>query len=559
MNRHGLLPHPSAQMLALIIGISVSGIPITAFAVTPPDSGQVLDEMRQPSQPTVQTTPLRIDTQTLEPTANPGGPTVSIEAVKFTGNSLFSDEELLVAIKDELSAEHDLAGLQSLAQKITLYYQEHDYPFSLAYLPPQTLSSGKLEIAIVEGVYGEIRFHGPKSITSQMGSLLPHLASGDPIKGKTLERAISIMGDIPGITIDPILMPGQTPGSGDLEIGLGELTKYAGSLGIDNNGNRYTGAWRTHANLSVNQLATLGDSLSLALMLTEEELWYGNIGYSLRIANTGARGYARYTQTYYQLGEEFADLGATGKARIGTLGIEYPLIRSQRTNLYADLAYNYKLLQDKPSKLYTTNQKNSDTLVTSLRFDHRDSFMGGGLTWSDFSLTTGELDLDRTLSMVDRETAQTEGSFNKLNLDLTRIQFLSPQLSLYGHISGQWTNDNLDSSEGMSLGGANGVRAYPEGEAFGDRGWLAQLELRYQFQQLQPYVFFDIGAMNSNAEPWESSDNHRKISGAGLGLKANLNAWSLNLTTAWRIEGGDPQSDTKDQHPRVWASAQYRF
>ncbi|PSL09524.1 hypothetical protein CLV44_13119, partial [Marinobacterium halophilum] len=32
-----------------------------------------------------------------------------------------------------------------------------------------------------------------------------------------------------------------------------------------------------------------------------------------------------------------------------------------------------------------------------------------------------------------------------------------------------------------------------------------------------------------------------------------------NLASAWRIEGGTPQSDTKEQHPRVWGSVQYRF
>ncbi len=559
MNKYGLIPSQGAHSFSLLIGISLLGTSASVLAVTPPDSGQVLDEMRQPSQPTLQTTPLRIDTQIIQPTAEPGGATVAINSIKFTGNSLFSDEQLQAVVKNEIGLEHDLAGLQQLAHKITQFYRDQDYPFSLAYLPPQTLSSGELQIAIVEGVYGEIRFIGSDSLAAQLEPLLPHLNSGDPIKGNTLERAISLTGDIPGITIDPVLMPGQAPGSGDLEISVSETDKYSGALGLDNHGNRYTGTLRTHASLSVNQLATLGDNLSLAVMLTEEELWYGNIGYSLRIANTGARGYARYTQTYYQLGEEFADLGATGKARIGTLGIEYPLIRSQRTNLYADLAYNYKLLQDKPSKLYATNQKNSDTLVTSLRFDHRDSFMGGGLTWSDFSLTTGELDLDRTLSLVDRETAQTEGSFSKLNLDLTRIQYLTPQWSLYGHISGQWTDDNLDSSEGMSLGGANGVRAYPEGEAFGDRGWLGQLELRYQYKQLQPYLFYDVGAMESNTQPWESGDNHRKIAGAGVGLRANMNAWQLNLVSAWRTEGGDPQSDTKDNRPRIWASVQYRY
>jgi hypothetical protein len=48
-------------------------------------------------------------------------------------------------------------------------------------------------------------------------------------------------------------------------------------------------------------------------------------------------------------------------------------------------------------------------------------------------------------------------------------------------LRGQWADTNLTSSEKFSLGGNDAVRAYPTGEAPGDRGWLATAELRYAF------------------------------------------------------------------------------
>lgn len=557
MNQYGLQTH-APYLLSLIVGMGAFGMPSVTLASPQPDSGQVPQEMKQPSSPTMKTTPLQIKTQSLEPTAKPGGQTVEIKHIQFSGNTVFSDQTLQSIIQDAIGKTHDLSSLQHLAQRITQFYHDQDYPFSLAYLPPQSIATGELKIAIVEGEFGEIRFTGPEKLTQSFPSRMPQVTTGDVIKGQKLERAISLAGDLPGIDINPILMPGKTVGTGDLEIDIQEGEKYAASIGLDNHGNRYTGAWRTHVNLSINQLATLGDKLDLAMMLTKEQ-GYGSIDYSIPIANTGARGYARYTQTYYQLGEEFEALGAEGKARISSLGTEYPLIRSQNTNVYVDLSLSHKLLEDKPSKLYATTEKSSDSLTISLRFDHRDPLGGGGLTWSSLSWTPGQLNLDNTLSTVDRTTAQTEGHFSKLNLELARLQHLNNHLTLYGRVSGQWSDDNLDSSEGMSLGGANGVRAYPSGEAFGDRGWFSQLELRYQYKQLQPFLFYDVGRMESNAQPWEPGDNHRTLAGTGFGMRAQLDQWQLNMVTAWRTTGGAPQSDTKDRKPRIWANAQYHF
>ena len=62
---------------------------------------------------------------------------------------------------------------------------------------------------------------------------------------------------------------------------------------------------------------------------------------------------------------------------------------------------------------------------------------------------------------------------------IERLQALPAGFSLNLQWRGQWTNNNLDSSEKFSLGGPYGVRAYATAEAMGDRGWLGSVELRY--------------------------------------------------------------------------------
>ena len=143
------------------------------------------------------------------------------------------------------------------------------------------------------------------------------------------------------------------------------------------------------------------------------------------------------------------------------------------------------------------------------------------------------------------------------------MQALPVGFTLFGRASSQWANKNLDSSEGYSLGGANGVRAYPTGEGNGDGGWFAQFELRYAIGDFSPYIFHDVGRVQINTDSADLSpavaNNSRTLSGSGVGLRYQRGSWSADVSAAWRLEGGDPTSDTRNRNPQVWVSTGYKF
>lgn len=103
--------------------------------------------------------------------------------------------------------------------------------------------------------------------------------------------------------------------------------------------------------------------------------------------------------------------------------------------------------------------------------------------------------------------------------------------------------------------------AFPSGEASGDEGVLAQVELRYSAGTYAPYVFWDSGSIKTNAKPVATAtSNARSLSGGGFGVRYQRSAWSADATLAWRNKGGAPQADTSsDPRPRVWVNLGYRF
>nr|PZN01036.1 MAG: hypothetical protein DIU74_10670 [Pseudomonadota bacterium] len=294
-------------------------------------------------------------------------------------------------------------------------------------------------------------------------------------------------------------------------------------------------------------------------MGTDEELYFGSGGYAVPLGTSGLRGDIGIAQSAYDLGEEFAALGATGTARVFSVGLSYPILRSNRANLVIAARYQYKDLVDEYERLDVRNEKSSHSVPVALQFDVRDQLFGGGITYGSLTWTVGELSLDTPGLRAQDVNAKTEGGFGKWNLEVARIQALPGGFSLYGRVFAQWANGNLDSSERMILGGANGVRAYPQGEGSGDEGVLGQVELRYQAGAFKPYAFWDAGRVRINDNPWVPGTNHRSLAGGGVGVRFQQGPWLVDAAAAWRHHGGRAQSDSRQNHPQIWAKVQYRF
>lgn len=568
-NIHHILPKPLAghgfgpTRLTAALSLALAAAPSFVLAQTTPDAGRLLQQDRAaPVRPKTDST-LQI-APPLGAASLPGGTTVTLKEVRFTGNTLFSDAQLNAVLQagpsDSIAKPYDLAGLQGLAHKVSAYYRSAGYPFARALIAEQTFADGVLQITVVEGRYGKVSTTGDARLAPQAMTFLQDLAPGAVIESARLERSMLILEDQPGIQTTPLIRPGQDLGSGDLVVEVSPTPRWHGDVALDNQGSRYTGEHRVRLNLSADSPFTLGDQVTLQGLVSEANQWLGNVGYSLPLGGSGLRGNVGYAHAYYKLGQQFANLDAEGIADITTLGLSYPLLRSQKSNLSLVASYQNKQLEDKQGSVNTQSNKTSDVVTMGLQFDHRDVFAGGGISYGSVVLTGGELVLDSTLRASDASTAQTQGSFQKWNLDVARVQATPlANLTLYGRAAAQGASKNLDSSEDFGLGGASGVRAYPGGEGFGDTGWLTQLEARYAVGAVTPYIFYDMGRVTINHSPFALGSNERSVSGGGVGVRFASAGWRVDASVAWRGGEGAPTSDTDDRNPRVWLNASWQF
>lgn len=546
--------------LLAINGLLMSSATVMAQAV--PDSGTFIREIETMPAPNQS-----LDTPELTlPTAAPmeeipsGGLAVKVDSFKVSGAKAIDTAELEALVADLAGQNLTLAELHEAAGRITTRYRERGYFLSRAYLPEQDVSKGVITIAVLEGRLGQVRIDNKSRVRDSIVQRpLRDIKPGQMMMAEDLETPLLKLSDIVGINATTTLVPGEAIGSTDLNVDVAAAPLVTGTLELDNFGNKYTGEARLGGSLRFNSPLGLGDRFDLRAMGSDESHVFYRAQYAIPVGNWSTELGAAYSDMEYELAEEFADIGATGNAQITTAFVRQSLIRSRRLNVEVQVQYDGKDLEDKIAAFGSRSEKESELYTVTVAGDLRDSFGGGGITRASLAYTQGDLDINSYLDRaIDSVTSKTAGSFNRWTPSIMRLQNLGGSWSLHAQLHGQFASKNLDSSEKFSVGGNYGVRAYPQGEATGDQGWMTNLEVRYDINpQWQVYGLLDHGEVKRNKNPWTAGDNDRSLSGAGLGVRWNMGGLHLNGTLATPI--GSEDSTIDDRNPRAWVQLVWVF
>lgn len=535
----------------------------TVFSQQPPSAGSQLQQIPVAPVPPKVVPAIRIEPGSASAAAASDAVKVVVNRLQVTGALTYPEAELVAVTGFKPGSELALADLRGMALKITERYRSSGFFVAQAYLPAQEISNGLVTIAVVEGQYGKIAVRNQSTLGDDLlYSQLDGINSGDAVLMVPLESRLLLLSDLPGVNVTSTLTPGASVGASDLLVDVTPGQRVTGSIDADNGGNRYTGEYRLGATVNLNNAAGRGDVASLRVLTSGSGLNYARGSYQMQFGKATA-GVA-YSWLGYELGKEFSSLRANGTAKIASIYGGYPLIRSRNTNVYALLAFDAKTFQDRVDATSTVVDKKVQALMATLRGDHRDRLGGGGLTSYALTATTGNVDIQTpSMRAFDAATAQSNGHYGKLGFSAMRLQSVTDTVSLYAGISGQVASKNLDISEKMQLGGMNGVRAYPEGEAYADQGYLLTLETRFlmprfseQFAgQLQLVGFVETGHVSLNKNPWDSRDNSRTLSGAGIGLNwSAANNFVLRTSYARKL-GSAAATSAPDRSSRFWVQA----
>ncbi|MGB1236681.1 MAG: ShlB/FhaC/HecB family hemolysin secretion/activation protein [Pseudomonadales bacterium] len=469
------------------------------------------------------------------------GRKVKIERVEFSGHTVFSTEQLNQVIEEELDREHSFIGLKNLATRITRHYRQMGYLMATAYLPQQDISDNVLKVEILEGILGELTVDIDGRMSADRLRRYFDSLEDKPLTSAQIERKLRLLTDR-GVKVQGTFSPGESLGSTNFNVKATEQPLLQGNVSVDNKGNRYTNAVRAGTVLQLNDPAGYGGRYLLSLVSGGAKYRYVALDGDVPIGYDGLAVKFGYSNTHYELGEEFAALDAEGKSDNFKVGLHYPWRRSLNSNIYSDINYRLSRFDDETLGTATSDRK-IKSVDASLFGDF--SSPGKRTDWR-FKVEAGDVE-DKA------QNDPTEGGFAKLELSLKHNQFVFDKFRVQGSISGQHTNDNLSSAHKFALGGADAVRAYPQGEGLVDTGILSSLEIFYQANPSWTFSgFVDAGVGDAKKHPSASdTDNTKALSGIGAAaVFRHKSLGNLSMTAAWRTDS--EATTAPDRQPRLW-------
>ena len=569
---------PKLHSLSLLVA-ALSAPSMAAFAVELPNAGSLGGQLQQ-DQPRPGERRLPSEGEEVKPESStatqPAEPaaTIRVARVIFQGAQAMSPDSLETVVQPWLNRDVTLMDLRQMTVAIEQLYARQGFLAVRVLIPKQAMQNGALTLSVVEG-----RYMPPKVTTAdereqaRLQRLVEQATCQAPctdpsyVMSAEVDRALYLLNELPGISAKGTLKAGDLPGTTLLDVEVAPIKRFSGYVGANNQGNAYTGRNQISAGVGVNSLLAIGDQITLDGVTTTEALQHHTglqqfaVGYGLPVGDYGSRVGASYSQLNYVLNGPFVPLHAEGDSKTYSAWVSHPLWLSHMGRLEARGQYDYSDFSDR--YLNTLDRTRNTQTTTAGLSGYR--FWDNSVAGFSLNSTVGRLHYgDPFDQWVDKQTRHSQGSFFKQRLDGYWQQTLAPQWSAYASVRTQLTNDNLDSSQSMFLGGPYGVRAFNSDSTSVDQGIQGTLELRHSPLlwniPVTAAAFYDRAEGRVNRHGWSSnpdSDARLRMDGAGVYVKANFaRQYSVGLTYA------QPLSDnlTTSQHAnRVWLDASMSF
>ncbi len=546
------------------------------YAQTEPDAGRLLEDQKKSSQ--LPSAPVRIPKtmpkEAVKPVAKADDLRVTVKEFRFDGDiKAFPITTLQGLVADLIGKSLTIHDLQQAADRISASYRAQGYILATALLPKQDVTNGIVTFKIFEGKLDRtdgvkikgvsLRVH-PPVLQEIVQTSVP---ADQAVQKESLERALLLISDLPGISATSKLEAGTEEGATRVVVQASEGDLLVPNLSLNNHGNFYTGAYQLLAGVNVNDALGIGDQLGVNLTHSIESLLNSaRINYSLPIGSDGWRAGIAYTDLTYRVSGLQPDPHSAGTAKDWNLNASYPLIRTLQRNLAFTANYDWKRLNTDTNQLPASNRR-LNMLALGLNWNHQDTLFGGAVTTASVQAVSGKLDLSGLAS--DANTTRSEGHFSKWLWSGERTQSISEEVSLLIQGTGQQAQKNLDQGEKFTLGGPYGVRAYPVSEAPGDDGYRLTLEPRWSVGRIgdtvdfQLSAFYDTGHIQQNHTLWTGANlttpNSYNLSGDGIGMAfTRPGIADLRVTYAHKL-GSNPgasaqgmDSDGRKYRDRIW-------
>ena len=445
-----------------------------------------------------------------------------------------------------------VSQLNDLLKTITDYYLGKGRVTSRAYLPQQDLSSGHLQVLVVEGKLEALRSAEGSTVTDRELAMAFPGKVGEALNLREIEQLVDQLNRLPSKQAQMELTPGKQIGGSDVVVKNTAQKPWRASLSRNNDGQKSTGEQQWGAGLEWDSPLGLGDQLMLRgghdaisdhQKTSKNTMLYYNLPW----------GWWNFSYTYSE--SDYRTYGVTdgfkykqdGDNQNHQLRAERVIHRDDvsKTSVNVGLAHlrtnNYILdVRTAPSS------NRLSELQLGVNHGRR---IGSAFVNLDLGMQSGIGLLDAQ-AQDERDPAGRRQPNSRYRKYTATVSYLQP-FSLWGEsfsfsslATGQRSEDPLFSPQRMSLGGSASVRGFKDQLLTGDSGGYWRNEVRWArpvtldwmrpaFAEYGASVGYDQGVIRND----RYNDNvHGRVSSNSLELFARGKHVSTSVTFAHSLE-----------------------
>ncbi|MGB3695475.1 MAG: ShlB/FhaC/HecB family hemolysin secretion/activation protein [Spirulinaceae cyanobacterium] len=478
--------------------------------------------------------------QLLQPNQNPQTPNlptpedipgeIQVQRFEVIGSSVFSQEEFNELLKEFTEEPISFAELLRTQDKITQYYFEQGYITSGAFVPPQELADGVVQIQVIEGRVDEVVIEGLQRLKPSYIRSRIELGSQTPLNQNRLFEALQLLQLDPRIaTLAVELAAGSRPGVSVLIVSIEENDGFSGQLTLDNQRSPSVGTFRRRLQASHNNLLGYGDTLSVGYTNTDGSNALDDFNYIFPInPRNGTVGF-RHSRTRTNIIEEpFNILDIQSKSLSYELTYRQPLKQTPTEEFAVGVTVSRQesatTLLEIPFPLTEGADNNGELKISAMRFFQEYTARSSQEVFalrSQFSFGVGLLNSTINEDAPDSNFFSWRGQAQYLRL-------LTPDTILLLRGDLQLADQSLVSLEQFSIGGAATVRGYRQDSLLADNGLFASAEVRFPILRipnwetnLQLAPFMDFGTVWNNRNS-ASNLATSTLTSVGLGLRLGV-------------------------------------
>lgn len=486
------------------------------------------------------------------------GKKLLIKDFEISGNEHISSEELKNEISSFSNQELNFTQLQEITSVVTKKYREKGFFVARAYIPVQDISQNNVfKIAIIEGNYGKFNLTNNSLVKDSIvqGMFDDAKNRSNVVSSDSLERAMLVINETPGAVVSKAeVKPGSEVGTSDFTVETQSSKAYGGYVVADNYGSKYVGKNRLMAGVDLNSPFKIGDKLSLSGLISNgADLKNYKVAYNAPLMANGLRGEISYANTDYnlvKLGDGILDEEYYGDSKTIEAKVIYPIIKSRLETLDFTTTYANK---DISSTTDEKDTKDVDSLSFGLNHVKNQNIFGlDGKTTLEGIFTAGELDDNNDMN----------GSYQKINLNTALDLNFNPIYSMSSSLKLQkaFGNKNLDGSEDMSIGGATGVKIFPDAELSAEQAALFNIEFFAKLPEISNLnhkvgLFYDAGTASMSDKTADVTFERRTLQDVGVGYYTNYKNAFTKLQVARVVGGQDVETENVGNISRVLIQA----